>query len=301
MRILLLGAHGQLGWELHRSLSSLGTVLALEYPQIDLKKPDLLRNLIQENNPQVVVNAAAYTAVDQAEAEPEIAMAVNGDAPGILADLTRRMGAIFIHYSTDYVFDGEKGSAYIEPDTPNPLNIYGKSKLLGEQTTAQAGGAYLIFRTSWVYSLRMDSFVNKVLKWAHQYERLKIVSDQIGSPTWSRMLAEITALMLARASGNPDLTGWIRERHGIYHLAGSGNASRFEWAQAIIQNDPDRQTQVCKEITPVSTGEFPTPARRPLWSALNCELFKQTFGLSMPDWRESLHFALEQADKLGAG
>ena len=303
MRILLFGKNGQLGWELCRSLAPLGPVEACDLQVmeignlVDFTDPDDLRRVIRTCQPQVIVNAAAYTAVDKAESEAEIAMAVNGVAPGIIAEEAASSGAALIHYSTDYVFDGTKGSAYLESDVPAPLNVYGRSKLAGEQAIIQVDGSYLILRTSWVYSLRRDSFVTKVLKWSREQPVLRIVSDQVGNPTWSRMLAEATSHLVAM--GGSHLSEWIDARKGIYHLAGNGCASRFEWAQEILRLEIARkgqdnaETWLQCELQPALTSEFPTPARRPLFSALNCQLFAQTFGLCLPDWQIGLQLAME--------
>jgi dTDP-4-dehydrorhamnose reductase len=210
MRILLLGKNGQLGWELHRTLQPLGKVFAVDYPEIDLTSPDSICKTVREYQPELIINAAAYTDVDRAESETEIAVAVNGRAPGLLAEQAQTICAGLIHFSTDYVFDGKKGSPYIETDTPNPINVYGRSKLEGEQSVSQVNGSYLILRTSWVYSLRRESFVTKVLRWSREKQTLRIVSDQIGSPTWARMLGEITAQMLAKAGGDVVYSGWER-------------------------------------------------------------------------------------------
>ena len=289
--ILLLGKNGQLGWELQRTVATLGRIQAVDFPEINLANLGGLDRLILDANPDIVINATAYTAVDRAEQEQDIAMLVNAQAPGVLADLAKRCGAIFVHYSTDYVFDGTKGTAYVESDAPNPLNVYGASKLAGEQAIQVAGGAWLVLRTSWVYSLRRPSFVTKVLEWARQQETLRVVSDQVGNPTWARMLAEVTAQMLA-ISG-PDPFGWVRERSGVYHLAGSGSASRLEWADAILRLDPAREQQHVRSIEAAATVDFPTPAVRPLFSALDCTLFKDTFGLQLPSWQTALQLALQ--------
>ena len=282
MHILLLGKIGQLGWELHRCLLPLGKVQALDYPEIDLARPESLREVIRTSAPDVIVNATAYTAVDKAESEHDLASTINAAAPAMIAEESKKIGAVLIHYSTDYVFDGKKGTPYVETDMPNPLNVYGASKLAGEQAVQAAGGAYLILRTAWVYSLRRDSFVTKVLQWGRQNETLRIVDDQISNPTWARMLAEITGLILARGIGH------TKERKGLYHLAGDGFASRLQWAKQILELDPNRYEQRVKEILPASTSEFPTPAQRPLFSALNCELFSKSFELQMPVWQDAL-------------
>ncbi len=290
MKILLLGNTGQVGWELQRTLAPLGEVIGLDYPEIDLTQTQSIQHLFKEHLPQLVVNATAYTAVDRAESEPEIALAVNGQAPGILAEEAQRIKAALIHYSTDYVFDGRKGSTYVETDATNPLGVYGSSKLAGEQAITQVGGAYLILRTSWVYSLRRPSFVTKVLGWSRQQPVLRMVTDQVANPTSARMLSEVTAQLLARSL--PAAFDWLKEHRGIYHLAGSGIASRMEWAQAILRNDPQPQEQRVQRVEPALTADFPTPAQRPLFSALNCELFQQTFGLNLPDWQTALQLSM---------
>jgi dTDP-4-dehydrorhamnose reductase len=291
MRILLLGKYGQLGWELNRTLLPLGEVYAFDYPEIDLTRPDNIRKTIRDINPEVIVNATAYTAVDRAESEPEIAMAVNGRAPGVLAEEAINLNAVLVHYSTDYVFDGTKGEPYREDDAPNPINIYGQSKLAGELAIQDVGGAYLILRTSWVYSLRRESFVTKVLMWACSQKTLRIVADQLSGPTWCRALAEITGQVIAEGIG--DVSAWFHDLCGIYHLAGSGVASRLEWAQAILELAPQPENQMAKEVQPALSSDFPTPARRPLYSALNCEKFTKIFGLQLPRWEEALRLAMK--------
>ena len=292
MKILLLGKNGQLGWELQRCLAPLGEVRALDYPEIDLANRDSLRDSIRANKPEVIVNATAYTAVDRAESESELAYAINAAGPAAIAEEAKSLGAALIHFSTDYVFDGTKGEPYVETDTPNPLSVYGKSKLAGEQAIQSIGGAYLILRTAWVYSTRRDSFISKVLQWARQNETLKIVDDQVSNPTWARMLAQATALLLARAGNN--FYPWLAGRKGLYHLAGDGYVSRLEWARKILELDPHRDEQVCKEILPALTSDFPTPAQRPLFSALDCDHFTATFGLRLPAWESALRMAMER-------
>jgi len=292
MRILLLGKYGQLGWELQRTLATLGQLFSYDFPEIDLRNQDQIHRLLRDSRPEVIINATAYTAVDKAESEEDIAMMVNADAAGLLAQEALDMDAALIHYSTDYVFDGTKSNPYVENDTPNPLGAYGRSKLAGEQAIQQTGGAYLILRTSWVYSLRRDSFVTKVLNWSRGQRQLRVVSDQVSNPTWARMLAEITSQMLARAEANP--VGWLRERSGLYHLAGSGYTSRYKWAQAILKYDPKSDQQIVEDLTPAATDDFPTPAKRPLFTALNCDLFTKTFKLSLPEWEVALQLAMAQ-------
>ncbi|MFC1922221.1 dTDP-4-dehydrorhamnose reductase [Chloroflexota bacterium] len=290
-QILLLGRFGQLGWELERTLAPMGEVTALDFPEIDLMNLKDLDEIVHLTRPDVIVNATAYTAVDQAEKDHGTAMALNANAPKRLAELAQDFESALIHYSTDYVFDGEKGSPYIEADIPNPLGMYGKSKLAGEQAIEEIGGAYLILRTSWVYSLRRDSFVTKVLDWARNQSSLQVVSDQVSNPTWCRMLAEVTAQVLAKAGEVP--TGWMRERHGLYHLAGSGFASRFDWAKKILEFDPNPDEQVVQDLQPAKTNDFPTQAQRPLFSALNCDRFTDTFSIHLPNWEEVLRLAMD--------
>lgn len=286
MKILLFGKNGQLGWELDRTLAPLGEVVSLDYPEIDFTKPKSLHQTIAEIRPHVLVNAVAYTDVDGAEREPHLARQVNALAPGEIAEAARRQRAPFIHYSTDFVFDGTKGTPYDESDMPHPINTYGVTKLQGEKAVQEASESYLILRTSWVYSLRRDNFVKKVLRWARTQTSLKIVSDQIGSPTWARLLAEITAQILAL--GLQDGYEFFRKKRGVYHLAGAGQASRFEFARKILELDPARQEQIAREILPASSEEFPTPAKRPPNTALDCTLFRQRFGLSLPPWEHAL-------------
>jgi dTDP-4-dehydrorhamnose reductase len=290
LRILLIGKNGQLGWELQRCLAPLGEVVTYDYPEIDLGKPASLPGLVREVNPQVIVNAAAYTNVDKAESEAELARQINAVAPGVLAEEAKRLNAAFIHYSTDYVFDGRKGAPYVESDAPNPLNVYGKTKLEGEQAVQAVGGAYLILRTSWVYSMRQGGFVTKVLQWAREQDTLRVVDDQISSPTWARMLAEATALALAQ--GRDDPAGYIREKAGLYHLAGSGACSRYEWAQAILELDPKKSEHKVRKLLPAKSSQFPTPAKRPLVSVLDCGKFERTFYYSFPPWKYGLELAI---------
>jgi dTDP-4-dehydrorhamnose reductase len=286
MRILLLGQYGQLGWELVRCLAPLGAVTAIDFPDLDLSQPDSVRRAVQAAEAQVIVNATAYTAVDRAQSQPDLAYAVNCNGPAVLAEEAKKLGAVLIHFSTDYVFDGRNSRPYVETDATNPLNVYGESKLAGEHAVQAVDGDYLILRTAWVYSLRGDSFVNKVLRWARQNETLRIVDDQISNPTWARVLAETTAQVLARSHDT------VRERKGLYHLAGRGQASRFEWAQQILALDARSHEQTVKQVLPASTSDFTTAAERPLFSALDCTRFEQSFGLMLPDWREALRLAM---------
>jgi dTDP-4-dehydrorhamnose reductase len=291
MKILLLGNKGQLGWELQRTCASLGNLVAIDFPDVDLTEPVSVRQEILKIKPDVIINATAYNAVDRAEEETEIAMAINAHAPRIMAEMAKTSGALFIHYSTDYVFDGTKNEPYVEDDIPNPINMYGSSKYAGEQGIISVGGLYLIFRTSWVYSLRRASFVTKVLKWSRENQTLKIVHDQVSCPTWCRMLAEVSAMVLVKVYSLRST--WLRDRVGLYHLAGDGYTSRFEWAQEILRLDPNPSERKTHQIFPAETDDFPTLAQRPLFSAMACDRFREAFGLQLPHWPIALKLAME--------
>ena len=291
MRIALIGKNGQLGWEFQRTLPALGEVIALGKSELNVADLTAIQMILLDLKPDLIINASAYTEVDRAEKEIDLALRVNAEAPGVMAELAHKLKAVFIHYSTDYVFDGKSTVPYKENDPVNPLNTYGKSKLHGEKNIQQVGGAYLILRTSWVYSLRGSGFVNKVLAWSRENKILKIVNDQFGCPTWAHDLAEITTNVLA--SNQLALWDFILEKRGVYHLAGSGYSSRYEWAKAILANDPNQTSQLVETIKPVPSTEFPTPALRPLFTALNCLKFAETFNLSLPSWHASLKIAMQ--------
>ncbi len=285
-QILLLGKRGQLGWELNGALQPLGEIHAFDSSELNLSNLDQLRETIRRVRPRFIVNAAAYTDVDRAETETRLATTVNAEAPRVIAEEARALKAVLIHYSTDYVFDGEKKSAYTESDATRPLNAYGQSKLEGEEAVRQIGGAFIILRTSWVYSLRGNGFVPKVLNWAQKQKTLRIVADQIGSPTWARALAKVSASLLRRGDG------YLRERAGLYHLGGLGVVSRFDFAREILRLDPNAEEQIAETIEPAQTADFPTPAQRPLYSALDCSHFEAAFNLQLLHWEISLRQAL---------
>lgn len=288
-RILLIGRNGQVGWELRRALAPLGDLTAVDFPEIDLTNADALRELIRAAAPSVLINAAAHTAVDRAETEEEQATKINGAAPGIMAQEARALDAWMVHYSTDYVYDGSKGVPYVETDAPRPLGAYGRSKLAGDLAVAAAGGPHLIFRLCWVYGSRGSNFMLTMMRLARERERLRVVADQTGCPTWSRMIAQASALALARVLTDRQ----CRERFtGIYHLASSGQATWHSFAQAIIDLMP-AEGRKCGSVEPIPTAEYPTPARRPANSALSCAKLEAAFGLKLPDWRESLEQVLE--------
>ena len=291
--ILLLGKNGQVGWELHRALLPLGEVIAVDAPDLDFTDLECLRKMVLAHTPQVIINAVAYTAVDQAESQTETVMRINAQAPGLLAELACRLKAVLVHYSTDFVFDGTKGTAYREDDIPNPLNHYAVSKLEGDRLVLGAGGAAIVLRSSWVYSNRRDNFVKKVLEWARTREELSVVTDSVSSPTWARDLAMATALMLVQ--GRANLWEWGRDHHGLYNLAGDGSASRYEWAEEILRLNPNPGEQILRTIKPARSEDFPLPARRPKYTPLDSTRCYQTFGIKLPDWRISLRLAMETA------
>ncbi|MFZ5511968.1 MAG: dTDP-4-dehydrorhamnose reductase [Pseudomonadota bacterium] len=292
--ILVIGRNGQLGWELRRALLPLGRIVAPPRAQLDLAAPESLRALLRELKPDVVVNPAAYTAVDQAEREPERAFAVNAEAPRVLAQETAASGALLIHYSTDYVFDGAKPAPYDEDDAPAPLNVYGRSKLAGEEAIREAAGDHLIFRTSWVYAMRGRNFLRTVLGLAREKDELRIVADQVGAPTWARLVAEATALALHRA---------LEERargefeSGLFHLTAQGETSWHGFAQALLEElrrlAPGGGIR-CASVVPIKTTEYPLPAPRPLNSRLDTSRVSARFGLALPHWHECLKLCLEE-------
>jgi len=286
-KILLTGTTGQVGWELRRALMPLGEIIAPDRHALDLANPDSIRAMIRNVQPDAIVNPAAYTAVDKAESEPELAIAINSIAPEIMAEEALRLRAVMIHYSTDYVFDGQKTTPYTEQDPTNPLGVYGKTKLAGEQAIQAVGGAHLILRTSWVYSRMGKNFLLTMLRLARERQELKVVSDQIGAPTWSRSIAEITAAIMFA-----DLDRW-QDFNGIYHLSASGKTNWYEFAKEILANDPDRSKQIIEQLIPITTAEYPTPAQRPAYSLLDCSKLIDRFQLHIPNWLEVLKLAIE--------
>lgn len=289
-KILLFARNGQLGFELQRTLAPLGEVIAVDYPQVDFSKPLGMRGLVREIKPDIIVNPAAYTAVDKAESERELAMAINRDAPAVLTEEAARLRIPFIHYSTDYVYDGTKGSPYVETDATHPLNVYGQSKLEGDLAVMATGAPAIILRTSWVYSMRQGGFVTKVLQWAREQEVMRVVDDQISSPTSARMLAETSALLLAKSLGHP--IDWLYEKAGVYHCTGGGSCSRFEWAEKIIELDPNKEEQKVQKLERAKSTEFQVPADRPMVSVLNNGKLEQSLGLCHPDWQKGLQLTM---------
>jgi dTDP-4-dehydrorhamnose reductase len=286
--ILIIGKIGQVGWELRRTLASLGRVVSVDFPDIDLTDGKSIVQWVHETRPQVIVNAAAYTAVDKAESESEKCNLINGVAPGILAEEARKLSALLVHYSTDYIFDGTKTTPYTETDSPNPLGAYGRSKLAGDQAVEQVDGNHLIFRLCWVYGARGQNFMLTMMRLAREREKLRVVRDQFGCPTWSRMIAETTALALKQAVADPEPDAF----KGVYHLAASGQTNWHAFAEAIVKQMP-AEGKKCQQIEAITTAEYPLPAKRPSYSILSCEKLQRTFGLRLPDWEESLKQVME--------
>lgn len=293
MKILVLGSNGQVGWELCRSLLPLGEVVAATRAQVNLTEFDNLREFLRNTAPEVIVNAAAYTGVDKAETDQDLADCVNHLAPAILAEEAKKRGALLVHYSTDYVFDGSKGSPYSERDTPCPVSAYGRSKLAGEQSIQESECDFLIFRTSWVFASRGHNFLRTILRLAGEREVLNIVSDQVGAPSWARLIAETTAHCLRQTITERRLETF---NSGIYHLTASGETSWHGFAEAIVNYMPGhwKNEISLQEINPISTADFPLPAQRPKDSRLDTSLLEKHFGLTMPEWEKTLRLCMEE-------
>ncbi|MBD9442138.1 dTDP-4-dehydrorhamnose reductase [Pseudomonas sp. PDM04] len=289
MRILISGQHGQVSTELQHHLKTLGELVVPGRGQFDLTDPQQLRQQVQRVRPDLIINAAAYTAVDQAETEPQVAFAINAVAPGILAEEAAALGIPLIHYSTDYVFDGSKSSPYTEDDAPNPLGVYGQSKLAGEQAISAVQGQHLILRTSWVYSAHGRNFLLTMQRLLQEKPELRVVADQIGAPTWAGTIARSTLALIERWQAGQ--TGaW-----GTYHLTAQGETSWFGFAQAIGEA-LRAQGKPCANLIPIPSSDYPTPATRPLNSRLDGRRLQREWGVSQPDWQTALHECLaEQA------
>lgn len=293
-RILLTGSSGQVGWELKRSLLPLGEVIAPARGEFDLARPVPVRDYLRGCKPDVIVNAAAYTAVDKAESEPETAMAVNAHAPAAMAEEARRLGALFVHYSTDYVFDGAKPGEYTEEDEAVPLNAYGRSKLAGELAVRSCGADHLILRTSWVYAARGSNFLRTILRLARSRSELRIVADQVGAPTWARLLADATALVLATSLRQRRQGGF---ESGVYHVSAAGETSWHGFAARIVALARGMESLgpiMTETVTPISCAEYPLPAKRPRNSRLSCERLKRGYGIEPPPWERCLELTLEE-------
>lgn len=294
LKILLLGKNGQLGWEAQRELFCLGDVTAFDFPEVDFTEPNSLLQKLNDIKPDLIFNAVAYTAVDKAEGEPGLSEKINAATPALIAEWCKKYSKFLFHFSTDYVFDGNLGRDYTEDDRANPLNVYGATKLAGENAILQSGCKAMIFRTSWVYSSRAGGFLRKFIHWAEQNETLKIVDDQVGNPTWARTLAILSSKILP---DNPkSLALFFEEKQGLYHLAGGGSASRLEWSQTILDNIPTTIKIKANKLHPAKTEEFPAPAFRPLHSALNCDKFETAFEIKIPHWIATIPLVVQELD-----
>lgn len=287
LRILITGQRGQVSQALQHSLKDLGELIVVGHEQLDLSQPESIRAVVRELKPGLIINAAAHTAVDQAESEPDLAFAINATSPGVLAEEAAALGIPLIHYSTDYVFDGSKDGPWTESDTPNPLGVYGSSKLAGEQAIEKAGGQYLILRTSWVYSLTGRNFLLTMQRLLQEREKLTIVADQIGAPTWAGAIAQSTRQLIERwRDGKPG--AW-----GVYHLTAAGETSWFGFAQAIGQQ-LSKAGKPCATLEPIPSSAYPTPAKRPLNSRLDCSRLQREWGVSQADWHDAMLECLAQ-------
>lgn len=293
MRILLTGKNGQVGFELQRALLPLGEVLAVDRDDCDLKNPESLRSMLRSVRPQIIVNPAAYTAVDKAESDQITAYAVNGEAPGIIGEEAAKLNALVVHYSTDYVFDGTKTEPYTENDAPNPLSVYGKSKRRGEESLQKSGARHLIFRTSWVFGSHGENFAKTMLKLASQRERLNVVADQWGAPTSAALIADVTVQILAqykkdREEGFP---------LGIYNLVAGGETNWCDYARAVIASAKAAGKAVkldVEDIHPITAAQYPVLAPRPANSRLNTDKLKTTFGINLPDWHAGFQNVMQK-------
>jgi len=282
---LITGQHGQVSKALQQRLQGLGELIVLGRDQLDLANAEPIRQHVRAQRPDLIINAAAHTAVDQAESEPDAAFAINAIAPGILAEEAKALGIPLIHYSTDYVFDGSKPAPYTENDTPNPLGVYGQSKLAGEQAIAAVGGKYLILRTSWVYSSHGKNFLLTMQRLLQEKPQMRIVADQIGAPTWAGTIADSTRALIERWQAG-DAGEW-----GVYHLTAQGETSWFGFAEAIGEQ-LRAEGKPCAELEAIPSSAYPTPARRPLNSRLDCSRLQQQWHVSQPQWQDALHECL---------
>ncbi|HIK29154.1 MAG: dTDP-4-dehydrorhamnose reductase [Oscillatoriaceae bacterium SKW80] len=286
-RILITGSNGQLGWELQRTLAPVENVIAVSRARLDLSQPASITQVVQEVKPNIIINAAAYTAVDKAESEPSVAYAVNATGVGVLAEIAQQLAIPLIHISTDYVFDGKNNLPYLETDATNPLGVYGKSKLAGEEAIRKVGGNFIIIRTAWLYGVGGKSnFVKTMLRLGSEREEVRVVTDQVGSPTWTGDLAAALAQLIANIS--PKL-------EGTYHYTNSGVASWYDFAVAVFE-----EAQLLgfplkvKRVVPITTAQYPTPARRPAYSVLSCAKITAALGTYPPHWRQALRKMLQE-------
>ncbi len=295
MNILLTGAQGQVGWELAKLLPALGSVTAVDVAQLDLCDEAALRELILRLRPKLLVNPAAYTAVDQAEVEPALAMKVNRDAVRVMANAMAELGGVMVHYSTDYVFNGRTGAPFTESDPTGPLNQYGITKLAGEDVLRTSGVTHLNFRTSWVYGSRGKNFLLSVLRLAKERPELRIVSDQTGAPTWCRYLARVTFEVLQECFRSAAALDRLRaERSGTYHLTAGGVTSWYGFTCEVLKQRHAGATLASPSVIPIATKEYPMPATRPLFSVLDNSKLIHTFGVQQISWQQQLHECLAE-------
>ena len=289
--VLVTGAEGQVGWEARRTFAPLGRVVAVDRADVDFVDVESVRALVRAHRPAVIVNAAAYTAVDRAESERDLAFAINTTAPRALAEEAARLGALIVHFSTDYVFDGAKDTPYVEDDEPSPLNAYGESKLAGDRAVISSGAPHLVFRTSWVYAARGHNFLRTMLLLARERETLRVVADQIGAPTPARLLAEVSAQVVSRYLTDEALA-LPESRWGIYNAVTRGATSWHGFAQRILELDPRRAEQRCREVVPIPSTDYSTAARRPARSLLDVGRLERSFQLRMPTWDDQLELVM---------
>jgi dTDP-4-dehydrorhamnose reductase len=293
---MLTGANGQLGWELNRSLMALGEVFALDRQQCDLSRPETLPEIIASVKPDIIVNAAAYTAVDRAEEEEDLATIINGISVGVMAEEARKNNIFLLHYSTDYVFDGKKSEPYSENDIPSPINAYGRSKLAGEIATKQAGCDFHILRTTWVYSSRCNNFVKTILRLANERDEIGIVNDQYGAPTWTRNLADASTLMLAKRIWQ-GLNGEQKPPNGVYNATAAGETTWFGFAKRILAGAKERELvkhETTFIINSIMTQDYPLPAKRPKNSRLSGDKLLINYGIKLPSWKYGLDLCLDE-------
>ncbi|SPA11771.1 TDP-rhamnose synthetase, NAD(P)-binding [Cupriavidus taiwanensis] len=291
---LVTGSNGQVGFELRRSLAPLGKVVALDRSSCDLTRPDDIRRMVREFQPDVIVNPAAYTAVDKAESEPELAYAINGTAVEVMAAEAKALGSLLVHYSTDYVFDGSKAGAYVETDAVNPQSVYGKSKLAGEQAISAAGVAHLVFRTCWVAGAHGGNFAKTMLKLGRERDSLRVIADQFGAPTTAALIADVTAQVVARHWLSGDRTSFAS---GIYHLAAAGETTWHAYASEVLRYAAAKGIELKVDparIEAIPATAYPLPAPRPANSRLDTSKLRQTFGIHLPDWQQGVHYLLDQ-------
>jgi dTDP-4-dehydrorhamnose reductase len=290
MDILLIGAQGQLGLALQPLLAGLGTIHAVGHSELDLAHAPAVRHCVQQLRPQLIINAAAYTAVDRAESEPYLAQAINGIAPGVLAEEAGRLSGALIHFSTDYVFDGTQNRPYVETDAPHPLGAYGESKWLGERAVQATGTPALILRTSWVYSLQGNNFLKTMLRLGQERDQVRVVNDQWGAPTWTHSLAQATVTIIRHGIEQGDCVQYLQQHQGLYHLTNAGATTWYEFARTVFALRPE----CTAKLTAIPTSEYPTPARRPSNGRLDNRKIAQQLGIALPDWKDALQECLHE-------